>query len=130
MTQPDTDAQDRTAPARTKAALVDPDSLLVTWTAEHADSGEAAAFEPVPIDEVIPLANVLGVPDALIAVRDTGLSQSLQTDLVSTSKGSMSVLVSIHRLPGGELLVLEENAWQPNRPTPGAPRGRTSRRSR
>lgn len=130
MTQPDADPQDRTAPARTKAALVDPDSLLVTWTAEHADSGEAAAIEPVPIDEVIPLANVLGVPDALIAVRDTGLSQSLQTDLVSTSKGSMSVLVSIHRLPGGELLVLEENAWQPNRPVPGAPRGRTSRRSR
>lgn len=103
-------------PVRAKAVLVDADGSTVRWMNESAAAdlpdgvGDGAGL---PVSEAMPAAEMLGVLDALRVVADTGVPQHLQTDLVSTSKGSMRIATSVHRLPDGDLLVLTENTWRP-----------------
>lgn len=102
-------------PVKTRATLIDPNSMRVLWMNESAsealsDRGSDPALG-ARIDQVAPMAEALGVPEALRAVADTGVARHLQTDLVSTARGSVTIAISIYRLPDGKLLVLTENSW-------------------
>jgi hypothetical protein len=108
------------APVKTRAALVDPASMRVVWANEAASEGlpdRAGGSGPdsgPALEEIVPMAQALGAAEAMQAVADTGVAQHLQTDLVSTSRGSVAMVTSIYRLPGGMLLVLTENTWHPS----------------
>lgn len=108
-------ADEPNTPVKAKAVLIDPESMTVLWMNESAseDSSErGSVFVPgSPIDQVVPMAKALGVPEALRAVADTGVAKHLRTDLVSTARGSVAIVISIYRMPDGKLLVLTENAW-------------------
>lgn len=108
-------ADDQNNPARVKAVLIDPDSMTVLWMNESASEAIAEDKGPavgVSVEQAVPMADSLGVPEALRAVAETGVPEHLRVDLVSTSKGSVTMVVSVYRLPSGELLVLTENSWQ------------------
>lgn len=109
-------ADEQNTPVNAKVALIDPGPMTVIWMNESASRDLADrgvdSVSGVPIDEALPMTGAVGVPEAVRAVADTGVARHLRTDLVSTAKGSMVIATSIHRLPGGMLLVLTENAWQ------------------
>jgi hypothetical protein len=109
-------ADEPNAPVKAKTVLIDPDSMTVLWMNESAsqdfsDRGSDAA-SGIPVEQAVPMAEMMGVPEALRAVADTGVARHLRTDLVSTSKGSLAIATSIYRLPDGKLLMVTENAWQ------------------
>ncbi len=110
------DSQDA-GPVKAKAVLVDPQSMTVSWLNESAAQALSEPFDTagraVTIEQIVPMASQLGVPQALCAVADTGEPQHLHTRLVSTSKGGIEIVISIYRVPDGKLLVLMDNAWQP-----------------
>lgn len=114
------------APVRAKAVLVDPETLAVLWTNDPAVAA-GGSDAGISVDQVVPMAQSMGVSEALRVASDTGVAQHLATDLVSTSRGSMSLSVSIHRLPDGELLILMDHTWRPAKSGPG---GKSSRRGR
>jgi hypothetical protein len=108
-------SDEQVTPVETKAVLVDPRSMTVVWMNESAardfpgrDDDPPAA---VTIEEALPMTGVMGVPEAMRAVADTGVAQHLRIDVVSTARGSVALVASIYRLPDGHLLVLTENAW-------------------
>ena len=108
---------DQAISVKAKAVLIDPASMTVAWMNESAAQGLADphgdAAGDVPLESVVPMAESLGVPEAVRAVADTGVARHLQTKLVSTTKGSMAIVISIYRLPEGTVLLVMENAWQP-----------------
>ena len=110
------EAGDRDVPVKAKAVLIDPQSMTVVWANEAASEGDAGeahgALAGHPVDRLVPMAEALGVPDALRSVADTGVARHLRADLVSMARGSVAMIVSVYRLPDGMLLVLVENAWQ------------------
>ena len=119
------------APVRAKVALVEPGTMRVVWLNESAmqTAADAGAGAPSTIEQVVPMAESLGLPEALRHVSATGEPRHLQADLISTVRGSMAMVTSVYRLPDGMLLVVTENAWQSGRDEPGAPRhGRPRRR--
>lgn len=96
---------------RAKAALIDPVTMSVLWANELAEDGAPA----VALEDAIPLAEPMGVPEAIRAVADTGSPRHLRGNLVSTARGDMAVATSIYRLPHGEVLVVSEHTWRPAR---------------
>ena len=111
------DAQDR--PVQAKAVLVDPETMQVIWMNESAaepfaDRTAGAVRQPL-VAEAVPMAETLGVLDAVRAVAETGVARHLEADLVSTSRGAVSLVVSVYRLPDGMVLVLSEQAWHVER---------------
>lgn len=113
-------------PVKTRVLLLDPISYAVVWMNEAAAQavpdwrpGEGAAL---PVERVVPMAEALGVPDALKQVAESGTARHLSTDVVSKSAGRIAMVVSIYRLPDGPLLLVAEHAWKVGRE--GAPRGR------
>ena len=122
-------------PVSVKAALVDPASMAVMWTNDPTATAPAGDVDggrkALSVEDVVPLASDLGVPAALSSVAETGVARHLQTDVVSTRRGSVALRVSVYRLPGGMLLVLAENAWQVrHRDAPGGTSGRAGPRGR
>ena len=108
-------ADEQNTPVKVKAAVIDAASMTVEWANEAAREGlseQEGTCEPISIEQVVPMVKPLGVREALSVVADTGVPRHLQADVVSTSKGSMALVVSIYRLPDGMLLVLSENAWR------------------
>ncbi len=107
---------DRDVPVKAKAVLIDPQSMTVVWANEAAsegDAGEARGMLPGnSIDRLVPMAEALGIPEALRSVAEAGVARHLRADLVSMARGSVAMVVSVYRLPDGMLLVLIENAWQ------------------
>lgn len=98
-----------------KAYLIDPESMAVVWMNEAANRGFAEAINrrlPAPLGQVLPVAEALGVRDALVAAATTGDAQHVQASLVSTNKGSMALVASVYRLPDAKLLVLVDQSWQ------------------
>lgn len=65
------------------------------------------------IEALVPMAESLGVREVPRSVADTGVARHLQTKLVSTAQGSVTVVISMYRLPHGQVLLVMENAWQP-----------------
>lgn len=110
------EARDPDAPVKAKAVLIDPQSMTVVWANEAASEGDLGkargALPGASIDGVVPMAEALGVPEALRTVAESGVARHLRADLVSMSRGSVAMVVSVYRLPDGMLLVLIENAWQ------------------
>lgn len=75
------------------------------------------------VDDAVPMAAALGVAEALRSVAESGVAQHLQADIVSTSKGAMALVVSLYRMPDGNVLALAENTWQMGpKSTPGRSR--------
>lgn len=109
---------ERAAPVRAKAVLIDAESLTVTWmneTAAQDTSDAGGVVSGLPLDQVVPIAELLGVPEALRAAAETGVPQHLQADLVSTAKGSVLIVASVYPLPDRKLLLLMEHGWQARR---------------
>jgi hypothetical protein len=110
---------EQNAPVRAKVILIDAESMTVTWMNEAAAqdvSNEAGELVyGLPLDQAVPIAELLGVPGALRAAMNTGVAQHLNADLVSTAKGSMLITASVYRLPDGKLLLLMEHAWRAGR---------------
>lgn len=109
-------ADELNSPVNAKAVLIDPTSMTVVWMNEAArhDAPDVASdsMPGAPIDQAIPMAEMLGLPAALRSVAKTGVAQHLRANLVSTTKGSVAIVTSVYRLPDGMLLVLTESAWQ------------------
>jgi hypothetical protein len=109
---------------RAKAALLDSATATVSWA-------DDPAIQPgTPLAEYLPLADSLGVFEALRRVAEKGEPEHLHTSMVSTLRGSVSLVVSLHRLPDGQVLMLSEHGWQAECREPGAPKGRPRHRSR
>jgi len=110
------EASDRDVPVKAKAVLIDPRSMTVVWANEAAAEGDFSAVndasEGLSIDRVVPMAEALGVPEALRVVAASGVARHLRADLVSMSRGSVAMVVSVYRLPDAMLLVIVENEWQ------------------
>lgn len=98
-------------PVRTRAFLIDPESMTVAWMNEPAasDHPESATPGEVRLDRLAP---VDGLPEALREVAATGVPRHVSTALVSTHRGAMSVVVSVYRLPDGMLLVLSDSTFR------------------
>ncbi len=103
-------------PVSAKAVMIDPESMTVLWMNDAAAQDFSAegpdAALGVPVEQAVPLAGMLGVPDALREAACTGEPQHVQADLVSTSRGSVTISGSVYRLPHGKLLLLMEHGWQ------------------
>jgi hypothetical protein len=115
---------------RTKAVLVAADASTVVWCNDAATQGledRQGASEGVLLEEIVPMAEELGLPGLLREVSATGESQNLKFDLVSTTRGSVTTVMSIDRLPDGTLLLLVENSWQA-KPKAERPSGTRNRR--
>lgn len=122
------DTNEQPTAVKAKAYLVDPASMRVVWMNESASEGMPDAAVEVALDEAFPIGTTLGLSEVVASVAENGVPGHLQTDLVSTSLGTMLVVVSVYRLPDGTILVLSENAWQPAHKVPGASRARRPRR--
>ena len=124
----------REIPVKAKAVVVDPQSMAVVWANEAASEGDSGEAGRPPlgtsIDRVVPMAEALGVPEALRSVADTGRARHLRADVVSMARGSVAMVASIYRLPDGMLLVLMENAWQVGKRQSGRSGPRPSNRGR
>jgi hypothetical protein len=124
------------AAARTRAVLVDAATMIVTWlndAAAHAPTGAGDDVGPgVPVERAVPMVEGLGVAEAIREVAETGGSRTLRADLISGPRGSVALLIAIHRVPSGEVLVLIENAYvvQRGEREVGATRRQATRRKR
>lgn len=101
-------------PVKAKAILVDPDTMTAIWLNEAAahDAGEERDWVGTPITEAVPLAEILGLGDALRAAADTGESQHVRRSLVATARGGLAVVASVYRLPTRQLLVLIDEDYE------------------
>jgi len=120
------------AAGNAQAVLIDPGTMTVEWmneAAAEAASGRADPTGPgLTVDQVLPLASTLEVPEALREVAETGIPRHLRTDVVATRRASVALVVSIYRLPGGKLLLIAEHAVQAGRGRPGGGASRRLRR--
>jgi hypothetical protein len=113
---------ERTAPVRAKTLLIDPDTLHILWTNESVAKDcprDIDLSAGVHIEDVIPMAGVLGVPEALKEVAETGEPVHLRKDVSTLARGSMQLAASVYRLPDGKLLLVMENTWQARGRRPG-----------
>ena len=121
---------DEHSPVKAQAILIDPRSMTVLWANEAAsESLPERGRDSLPgasVEQVFPMAEELGVPEALRAVAETGAVQHLRADVVAMSRRSVSLVVSVYRLPDGTLLLLAEHALR-GREAAG---GSATRRSR
>jgi hypothetical protein len=108
------DTNDKSTPVQAKAVLVDPEAMTVLWMNESAAEGLSApdSAPGASIGQALPLAETMGVAEALRMAAETGEAQHLHANLVSTARGSLEIVTSVYRLPDGKLLVLTDNAWQ------------------
>lgn len=112
---PGTDS--RTDPVKTKAVLIDPESMKVVWmndaAAQDVPNATPDWLAGSPLDSAVPIAEVLGAgPDLIREVATTGATRHLQTSLVSTSRGGMAVTASVYSLPNATVLLLVDSTWQ------------------
>ncbi|MHB1017817.1 MAG: PAS domain-containing protein [Coriobacteriia bacterium] len=105
----------RDAPVKTKAIMVDPETMVILWANEAAaesPSVESAGVVGSAVERVVPLAGQLGVVAAIGRVAATGEPYHVHADLIPTRRGSMVLAVSMYRLPEGTVLVLAQNEWE------------------
>ena len=107
--------EDKGQPVRAKAFLVEPGTLNVLWMNESAarDRPKDAKIDSgIPVDKAVPMAKVLGLPEALKAAAETGEPQHVRTDISAMAQGRMQLTASVYRLPDGNLLVVMEDTWR------------------
>lgn len=93
--------------------------MSVVWMNESAaETVPDARDDPaaVSIEQFVPSAEELGVQQAVASVAETGVPHHVQVDLISSSRGSVAMFVSIYRLPDGPVLVLIENSYRATKP--------------
>jgi hypothetical protein len=102
-----------------QAVLIDPGTMTVEWMNEAATEAASGRVDAnvagLTVDQVLPLATTLDVPEALREVAETGAPRHLRADVVAMRRASLALVVSIYRLPGGKLLVIAEHAVQAGR---------------
>jgi hypothetical protein len=122
-------ADEGAAVVSAQVLLIDPGTMTVEWmneaAAEAASGRGDASGRGLTVDQVLPLAGTLEVPEALREVAETGIARHLRTDVIATTRASVALVVSIYRLPAGKLLLVAEHAVQAGR---GRPHGGASRR--
>lgn len=91
---------------RARAYIVEPGSATILWASEKGVRG------PLPLAEVLPLAERMGVIEAVRSVAKKGEPWYGQESLVSTRRGNMMLAVAVYRLPDASVLVLAEETWQ------------------
>lgn len=111
-----TESRDTQAPVRTKALVVDPVTMAVLWMNEATVAGiPAGVGDPeagYTLEQALPVSGAIGLAREVAATAVDGEPRTLGADMVSTSRGSVSLVVSVDRIPGGAVLVLCENTWQ------------------
>ena len=112
------DPDQPTSPVKAQALLIDPATLEVVWA--------SVSGSPIPLERVVPTAEAMGLREALRAVVATGEARHLSADVVSMSRRSVVLVVSIHRLPDGTLLLLAEHTVHGERAHGGGRPGRHS----
>jgi hypothetical protein len=120
-------ADEEAAPVRAQAILIDPRSMTVLWANEaaseaHTDRGRDV-LPGASVEQAFPMAEQLGVHEALQAVADSGVAQHLRSEVVAMSRRSVSLVVSMYRLPDGTLLLLAEHALRGREAAARAPGG-------
>lgn len=65
----------------------------------------------MPVHEAVPIPQGRAIPEALADVAKTGVTRHLHAAMVSVSKGTITAVASIYRLPDGMLLMLTEHTW-------------------
>jgi len=104
---------DEGGPIRTRAVVIDPATMTVLWANEAARGAAAADVAAgTPVEAAVPMAVELGIAEAIGRVAATGEPHYARADLIPTRRGSMVLAISLDRVPGGQVLVLMENAWQ------------------
>lgn len=108
-------AGDTPRPVEARALLVDPVSLVVVWMNEAAaaalpDPTQAPAAG-VSISSVVPAAERLRIADVVREVALSGEPRHVETDLVASAKGSLTIAISVYRIPSGQVLVIMDNAF-------------------
>lgn len=120
-------------PVNALVALVDSGSLAVVWAndavyaavAERGGSPEQVAI----LDEAIPMATAVGLSALVREVGFTGVPAHRTANIVSTARGSATLVLSVYRIPDGQILVIAENSWSAEIRSPrGADRDRPRRR--
>lgn len=103
---------DEGGPIRTRAVVIDPATMTVLWANEAARGAAADVAVGAPVEAAVPMAAELGIAEAIGRVAATGEPHYARADLIPTRRGSMVLAISLDRLPGGQVLVLMENAWK------------------
>lgn len=115
-----------------KAVLIDPATMTVAWmnesAAKDAVDPEKDSVPGTPLERAVPATQMAGVLDAVRVAAETGEPQHVRYDLVSMSRGSITVATSVYRLPDDLVLMLSEYAWQAEQGR-GNPGARPSRRA-
>lgn len=107
------DAREQSTPVKVKAFVVDPAEMRVRWLNESAEEGLLhPSDERLTVEQGVPMAQPLGLVDVIRRVAESGEPEHVRTDVISTHRGSMGVVISVYRLPDGLVLVLAEHAWQ------------------
>lgn len=109
---------------KARVAVVDPSDATVLWANDPEISRGAGLID------FLPMAESLGVLDALKAVAESGRPRHLHTGVVSMSRGSISLVVSLHRLPDKTVIVISEHGWQATPRDKGGSSVRERHRSR
>lgn len=108
--------EEQSSPVQAKVLMVDGRTMSVVWMNESAArDANVRAYEEssaLPLAEAMPIAEKLGVPDALRRAMETGEAQHLSANLISSAVGSVAIVTSVYRLPEGALLIVSENAFQ------------------
>lgn len=116
---PQNDERRDPSPVKALVLLVDPSSQEVLWAndavlsslAERGADPDLASI----LSEALPLSDVLGLGEMIARVASTGEAASQSAPIVSTARGSVTLVVSVYRLPGGQILVVGENSWDVER---------------
>ena len=104
------------------AVLVDPATGVVVWANEavYAYIAERGGSPDLvsDVDQAIPTATTTGLREIIGEVALTGEPAHRTTNIVSTARGSATLVLSVYRVPGGHILVLAENSWSAERRSP------------
>lgn len=125
-------ANDRSQAVKAQALLLDPESFAILWAnAPGAPVSTGQGGDPalaLTLERAVPMADTVGVREALRAVADTGIAQHLCVEVVAMARKSVALVISIYRLPDGNLLLLTEHALHVGRGTADSPAARRSGR--
>lgn len=127
------DGRSDAVPVSVKAAIVDPAGMTVPWMNEAAAESlldhETGFVAGMSADALVPMTATEQLPAALQRAAESREPQHLRVDLVSTGRGSVTISTSVYPIPGGDLLVLVDNAWLAKHEAEGTSR-RPARRRR
>ncbi len=108
-----------------KVAVVDPVSLQVVWSSVSLSAADDATTV-LPLHALVPMAEVIDLENVLLEVAATGVPRRLEADLIASSRGIVTLVVTVHRIPRELLLIVVEPGWRARKDA--AARGRSESR--